>query len=102
MDHWNGAWRRTRNGQHHRMENVIKTTVFIKEMNEFGTINEVYKEYFTSEFPARSCVQVAALPKGAKVEIEALVIDTLVYEERMKNQSCSGCGNKQNNCEGCQ
>ena len=57
-----------------KLENVIKTTVFIKEMNEFGTINEVYKEYFTSEFPARSCVEVARLPKDVLLEIEAIAI----------------------------
>ena len=51
-----------------------KTTVFIKEMNEFGTINEVYKEYFTSELPARSCVEVARLPKDVLLEIEAIAI----------------------------
>ena len=56
------------------MENVIKTTVFIKEMNEFGTINEVYKEYFTSEFPARSCVEVARLPKDVLLEIDAIAL----------------------------
>ena len=54
------------------LNNVIKTTVFIKEMNEFGTINEIYKEYFTSEFPARSCVEVARLPKDVLLEIEAI------------------------------
>ena len=56
------------------VKNVIKTTVFIKEMNEFGTINEVYKEYFTSEFPARSCVEVARLPKDVLLEIEAIAV----------------------------
>ena len=45
------------------MDNVIKTTVFIKEMNDFGAINEVYATYFTGDFPARSCVEVARLPK---------------------------------------
>lgn len=56
------------------MNNVIKTTVFIKEMSEFGTINEVYKEYFTEDFPARSCVEVARLPKDVLLEIEAIAI----------------------------
>ena len=54
------------------MDQVIKTTVFIKEMDEFATINGVYKDFFTSEFPARSCVEVARLPKDVLLEIEAI------------------------------
>ena len=53
------------------MDNVIKTTVFIKEMNDFGKINEVYQTFFHSDFPARSCVEVARLPKDVLLEIEA-------------------------------
>lgn len=56
------------------MDRVIKTTVFIKEMDEFGTINGIYKEFFTSDFPARSCVEVARLPKDVLLEIEAIAI----------------------------
>lgn len=56
------------------MANVIKTTVFIKEMDEFAAINEIYKEYFTDEFPARSCVEVARLPKDVLLEIEAVAL----------------------------
>ena len=56
------------------MDNVVKTTVFIKEMNDFGTINEVYKTFFTSEFPSRICVEVARLPKDVMLEIEAIAI----------------------------
>ena len=56
------------------MDNVIKTTVFIKDMNEFVNINEVYKTYFTADFPARSCVEVARLPKDVLLEIEAIAI----------------------------
>ena len=54
------------------MENVIKTTVFIKDMNDFAKVNEVYAKYFTSQFPARSCVEVARLPKDVLIEIEAI------------------------------
>ena len=50
--------------------NVVKTTVFIKDMNEFAQINEVYAEYFGENKPARACVEVARLPKDVKVEIE--------------------------------
>ena len=54
------------------MDKVVKTTVFIKNMNDFGTIDDIYKEYFTSDFPARSCVEVARLPKDVLIEIEAI------------------------------
>lgn len=56
------------------MENVVKTTVFIKEMDAFGTINEIYASYFKGAFPARSCVEVARLPKDVQLEIEAIAI----------------------------
>ena len=51
---------------------VVKTTVFIKNMSDFATINGVYAKYFTDNAPARSCVEVAALPKGVLVEIESI------------------------------
>ena len=54
------------------MENVVKTTVFIKEMEHFSTINEVYATFFKETFPARSCVEVARLPKDVLIEIEAV------------------------------
>lgn len=53
---------------------VIKTTVFLKDINEFGLMNEVYGTFFTEKFPARSAFQVGALPKGASVEIEAVAL----------------------------
>ena len=56
------------------LDKVIKTTVFITDMSQFGAINAVYSEFFTEPFPARSCVQVAALPKGVSIEIEAIAI----------------------------
>jgi 2-iminobutanoate/2-iminopropanoate deaminase len=54
--------------------NVVKTTVFLSDMENFSAMNEVYKTYFTENFPARSAVQVARLPKDALVEIEATAI----------------------------
>lgn len=51
---------------------VVKTTVFLADINDFAAINAIYAEYFPGEAPARSCVQVAALPKGALFEIEAI------------------------------
>lgn len=53
---------------------VVKTTVFIKNMSDFATINGVYAKYFTDNAPARSCVEVAALPKGVLVEIESIAV----------------------------
>ena len=53
---------------------VIKTTVFIKNMNDFGTINGIYEKYFGDVFPARSCVEVARLPKDALLEIEVVAV----------------------------
>ena len=54
--------------------NVVKTTVFIKDMNEFAQINEVYAEYFGENKPARACVEVARLPKDVQVEIELIAV----------------------------
>ena len=54
------------------MENVVKTTVLLQDMNDFAAMNEVYAGYFSAPFPAREAFEVAKLPKGAKVEIEAV------------------------------
>ena len=53
---------------------VVKTTVFLADINDFAAINTIYADYFTGEAPARSCVQVAALPKGALFEVEAVAV----------------------------
>jgi 2-iminobutanoate/2-iminopropanoate deaminase len=52
--------------------NVVKSTVFLTSLADFAGMNEVYAKYFTADFPARSTIQVAALPKGASVEIEVI------------------------------
>ena len=54
------------------MENVVKTVVFLADLGDFAAVNAVYETFFADPFPARSCVQVAAIPKGAKVEIECI------------------------------
>ena len=54
------------------LENVVKTTIFLKDMNNFVRVNKVYGEYFKEKFPARSCVEVSRLPKDAEIEIEAI------------------------------
>ncbi|MBU5311227.1 RidA family protein [Tissierella carlieri] len=59
---------------HANIENIVKVTVFVTDMNDFSEINEVYAEFFGDHKPARSLVQVAALPKGADIEIEAIAI----------------------------
>jgi 2-iminobutanoate/2-iminopropanoate deaminase len=56
------------------IESVVKTTVFLKDMNEFAGMNEVYAEFFKIDPPARSTVEVARLPREVKVEIEAIVV----------------------------
>ena len=56
------------------MANVVKTTVFIKNMDDFGKINEIYSGYFEGDCPARSCVEVARLPKDVLMEMEAIAI----------------------------
>jgi 2-iminobutanoate/2-iminopropanoate deaminase len=56
------------------LETVVKTTVFIKNMDEFSAVNEVYGEYFSEHKPARSCVEVARLPKDVQVEIEVIAL----------------------------
>ena len=54
------------------LKKVVKTTVFIKNMGDFAKVNAVYAEFFAEPYPARSCVEVAALPKGGLVECEAI------------------------------
>lgn len=54
------------------MADVIKVTVFLTDMGDFGAVNEVYGEYFPEPYPSRSCIAVAGLPLGARIEIEAI------------------------------
>ena len=54
------------------MSNIVKTTIFIKDMKDFPIINEIYSKYFYEPYPARSCVEVARLPKDVLIEIEAI------------------------------
>jgi len=56
------------------LENVVKTTVFIQHMDDFAAINAVYAKYFVNECPARACVEVAKLPKGVLIEMEAIAV----------------------------
>ena len=54
------------------LDKVVKTVVFIKDMNDFAKVNEIYAKYFTENYPARSCVEVARLPKDVLIEMEAI------------------------------
>ncbi|MCX5801131.1 MAG: RidA family protein [Candidatus Eisenbacteria bacterium] len=56
------------------LSDVVKTTVYMSNLGEFGVMNQVYTEYFTEPFPARSCVEVKALPKGALVEMDVIAV----------------------------
>ena len=56
------------------MSDVIKTSVFLSDLDDFTAMNEVYASYFQAPYPARSCVQVAAIPKGCRIEIECIAV----------------------------
>ncbi|MCX6153834.1 MAG: RidA family protein [Candidatus Kapabacteria bacterium] len=56
------------------MKSIVKTTIYLTDLNDFKSVNEVYASFFTSDFPARETVQVAALPKGAHVEISVIAM----------------------------
>ena len=56
-------------------DHVVKTTIFLADIADFGKVNEIYAKYFANEVPARSCVEVANLPKAALVEIEAIAVE---------------------------
>jgi reactive intermediate/imine deaminase len=53
-------------------KNVVKTTIFLTDMNDFAAVNKIYESYFGGDFPARSCIQVAKLPLGGLVEVECV------------------------------
>lgn len=56
------------------LSHVVKTTIFLSDLADFAAMNAVYESFLTKPYPARSCVQVAAIPKGAKVEIECIAV----------------------------
>ncbi|KAK2722530.1 2-iminobutanoate/2-iminopropanoate deaminase-like [Artemia franciscana] len=63
-------------------KNVVKTTVLLADMKDFGTVNDVYRTFFTENFPARAAYQVAALPRGGLVEIEAVAVIGNIIDEK--------------------
>ncbi|MDD2591553.1 MAG: RidA family protein [Erysipelotrichaceae bacterium] len=82
------------------MRHILKTTVFLSDLANFQAMNEVYGSYFSDPYPARSAVQVAALPKQALIEIECLVIDTLAYEQAACSSGCCDGDCEGGCCEG--
>ncbi|MCF6158777.1 MAG: RidA family protein [wastewater metagenome] len=58
------------------LDNVVKTTVFMKDLNDYGAVNDVYKEFFQQKPPARAAIQAARLPKDVDIEIEAIAVST--------------------------
>jgi 2-iminobutanoate/2-iminopropanoate deaminase len=62
------------------LDRVVKTTVFLRDMSDFSRMNDIYAEFFMEKYPARSTVQVSALPKGAAVEIEAVAVQGQLSE----------------------
>lgn len=59
------------------MDSVVKTLVFLSDMDYFVPVNDIYKQYFTGDYPARSAVEVARLPKDAKIEVEVIAIEKM-------------------------
>ena len=56
------------------LADIVKTTVFMQDLSAFGAVNALYAEYFGSDYPARSCVEIAKLPMGAQLEVEAIAV----------------------------
>jgi 2-iminobutanoate/2-iminopropanoate deaminase len=68
------------------LDKVVKTLIFVKDLNDFAAVNEVYGKFFTENFPARSCVQVAKLPLDAPVEIE-MIATRIIPRNKTKNKT---------------
>lgn len=82
------------------MHHIVKTTILLDNIDDFNAVNDIYGSYFTGVYPARSAFEVARLPKNALVEIECMVIDTLMYERQQ--EGCGGCqGHEEEESCGC-
>lgn len=71
------------------LSSVVKTTIFLDDMNDFDAMNQVYAIYFSHPYPARSCVEVSALPKGAKIQIECVAV--AAHYEADYDEDCETC-----------
>ena len=83
--------------KHLEPRHVVKTTIYLTDLANFDVVNKIYGEFFNAPYPARSCVEVKALPKNAMIEIECFAIDTLALENI---QGC--CGGNCNDEKSCQ
>ncbi len=83
------------------LRHIVKTTVYLKDMNLFDDFNEIYATYFAHPYPARTTVEVARLPKDALVEIECFAIDTTVYEEKFGRGTYSSEDYPEHDCSNC-
>lgn len=72
------------------LENVIKTTVYLTDMEDFNAMNQVYAIYFSHPYPARSCIVVSALPKGAKIQIECIASVGIISNVDI-DEDCESC-----------
>ena len=73
------------------MKYVLKTTVYMTNLGEFGKMNDVYARFFKEPYPARSAAQVSALAKGARIEIECMALDSRALEVICSQDGCSSC-----------
>lgn len=72
------------------LASVVKTTIFLTDMNDFDAMNQVYAIYFAHPYPARTCVEVSALPKGAKIQIECIAIAAHLGFQEL-DEDCDSC-----------
>lgn len=77
-----------------KLENVVKTTIFLKNFDDYEVVNRLYSIYFSAPYPARSVIEVSRLPKDALIEIECIAVDTRACDlrEAVVNDDCGGEG----------
>lgn len=69
------------------LDDVVKTTVFVENLDDFKKINQIYAIYFSHPYPVRSCVEVSKLPQNAKIKIDCVAVEAMLDEE----EDCAGC-----------
>ena len=84
------------------LRHIVKTTVYLTDLDLFDDFNEIYATYFAHPYPARSTVEVSRLPKGALVEIDCFAIDTTVYEEKFGTNTYNSDDYPEVDCEDCE
>ena len=73
------------------LQYVLKTTVYMTDLSEFGKMNEVYGQFFSEPYPARCAAEVSGLAKGARIEIECIAVDTRALEVICSQEGCANC-----------